>query len=107
MILCMFSYHIKEMREGNQFMYSLLSSRGCKFLKVIRAEDQATKPVEPLSLFCKELFILLLVSRFCMSNRAEKQVAFKMRMYLVMPEYLTDQMRYSGIQQIRCYQCSS
>lgn len=80
----MFSYHIKEMREGNQFMYSLLSllSRGCKFFRVIRTEDQATKLMEALSVNCKE-FISILVSRFCMTNRAEKQVAAKMRIYLV------------------------
>lgn len=35
-----------------------------------------------------------------MSNRAEKQVAFKMRIYLVMPEYLTD-VDIKNIHQIR------
>lgn len=99
MISFMFSYHIKEMREGNQFMYSLLSSRIFNFLRVIRAEDQTTKHVEALSLFCKELFISLLVSKFCMSNRTEKRGS----MYLVMTEYLMD-IGIEQIYQIRSYQ---
>lgn len=63
----MFSYHIKEMREGNQFMYSLSSllSRSFKFLRVIRTEDQTTKVMEALSVYCKELFISILVQVLC------------------------------------------
>lgn len=75
-------------------------------MRVIRAEDQTTKPKKALSLFCKELLISLLVSRFCMSNRAEKQIASKVKIYLVIPEYFIN-VNFQHIHQIRPYQCSS